>query len=83
LKEHYDLIEDHAWITDNIREIPELKIGALKAKDHALIGHNYVYLYGVAPSLHSASHRQVEDIRFQNMSTGLSLSEQLYTARGS
>jgi hypothetical protein len=52
-------------------------------RDHSRIMESDARVIGVSPSLYNTAHKLVEKIDFQNLTTALSLTEQLYTARGS
>jgi len=52
-------------------------------RDRSRVQSTRAKIFGVSPTLHGTAHRLVEEIDFQNLTSGLSLTEQLYTARGS
>lgn len=78
-----DIIETFAWITQDYHNLQDLKISDLRTRDLGRTGEQIVRVYGVSPRLFESSHNQVIKIDQRNRSTGLSLGEQLYTARGS
>jgi methylphosphotriester-DNA--protein-cysteine methyltransferase len=51
--------------------------------DHSRVHQSFARIIGVSPSLYNTAHKLVEKIDYQNMTTALSITEQLYTARGS
>jgi len=55
----------------------------LKMRDHSRVKESDARVIGVGPSMYNTAHKLVQEIDYQNMTTALSLTEQLYTARGS
>ena len=57
-------------------------VSSVKISDRSKINDKTVQIYGVQPSMFDSTMSEFLKIEYNNKSTGLSLAEQLYTARG-
>ena len=83
LAEYEDKIAAFGFITHPIKNLTNPIIEEQILSDYSGIYEVGAGLYGVTPGLYDAAFEEFVGVTKQNKSTGLGLTEQLYTARGS
>lgn len=82
LKKHENIIRSFTFSTHNLPELYNTTVDYNLASDAARVKMSTLDIYGVQPSLYDAMINEFWTIHWQDLSK-LSITEQLYTARGS
>lgn len=76
-------IESFAYVTPDLKNIPDAGVLNQKCSDNARINNLNIDMYGLQPSMFDSTINDFLDVNYQSPTSGLTLSEQLFTARGS
>jgi len=78
-----DKISSFSWVTADIVNFEGNQVKDVYLSDFSRLNKKYTGTYGVTPNVFSSTINTFLDVNYENGTTGLSLGEQLYTARGS
>jgi hypothetical protein len=82
LRSYEDQIENFAYVTFDMKKVPENNIFKQQSSDNARINGFSIDIYGVQPSMFNSTLDDFLKVSWQGKSA-LSLGEQFYTAKGS
>jgi hypothetical protein len=77
-----DIVDSWTYVTYDLVRITELGVQSLTASDTPRINKISSHLYGITPTLINVTTEKFLKIHYSNITTGLDLAEQLFTARG-
>jgi hypothetical protein len=66
LRRNMDIIESFSWITGDLRNIPDLKVTDIFARDTSRLGQSPIRVLGVGPRFYESSHNHVEHFEMHN-----------------
>jgi hypothetical protein len=79
-----DYIEAFSWVTRDLRySNVGVSVDAAEVQDFSRLHKFKTGVFGIVPSLINATHTEVFEVNHIDESTGLTIFEQLFTARGS